>query len=109
MTFDSKYVPASFTAGSYAVTLNTHGTENGVPFAQAVPLTGSNVLVQTPSAVAEVIPNALSPHQVSKTTTATFSVQFQNTGGATVVLNPATTTIKFASNQYSATQSGVAP
>ncbi len=87
MTFRSKYVPAAFTPGSHAVTLNAHGTENGVTFLQAVPLTGSNVLVQAPAAVSEIAANSLSPDQVSKTTTATFTVQFQNTGGATVVLN----------------------
>jgi hypothetical protein len=103
MTFRQLYVPAAFTAGSWAVTLNAHGTENGATFSQSVPLTGSNVLVQSPAAVTEVAANSLTPDTVSKTTTAAFTVQLQNTGGASIVLNPATTTIKFASNQYSAT------
>lgn len=102
VVFTALQVPAAFTPGSWAAALDAHGTDNGASFTQLIPLTGSNVLVQAPAAVSEIASDALKPDTVSKTTTATFTVQLQNTGGATVVLNPATTTIKFASNQYSA-------
>ena len=102
MTFRALAVPGAFVANSYPVTLDAHGTENGSMFVQSVPITGSPVLVQAPSVIASVAVDALTPDAVSKTTTAILKVQLQNTGGATVVLTPATTTIKFASNQYSA-------
>lgn len=102
MTFRSKAVPSSFNAGTYTATLDARGTENSSAFQQLVPLTGSPVNVQTPALVVDGGADALKPDQVSKTTTAAFSVVVVNNGGATVVLNPAATTIKFASNQYSA-------
>ena len=102
LTFRSKFVPNAFTPGSYAATLNAHGKDNGADFTQAVPLTGSPVTVQAPALISESGADALKPDAVSKTTTATFTVLVMNSGGATVVLDPATTTIKFASNQYSA-------
>jgi hypothetical protein len=108
ISFRARIVPADFTPGSYPVTLTARGTENGSPFTQNVPVS-EPVGVVTPAAVAAAPVDPLSPDQVSKTTTATFTVQVQNAGQATVVLAPATTTIKFASNQYSAALNPAGP
>ena len=64
-------------------------------FQQSVALTGSPVQVVSPANIQNVAGDALKPDNVSKTTTATFTVQVQNTGGATVVLTPGTTTMGF--------------
>lgn len=109
MTFVPRTVPAAFTSGSYAVTLNTQGTENGAPFSQTVPLTGSPVSVVTPASVASAAGDALKPDRVSKTATAAFTVQLVNSGQATVNLTPATTTIRFAGGVYTAALSGSGP
>jgi hypothetical protein len=100
MTFRPRAVPGTFTLGSYPVSLNAMGTENGAPFSQSVPLTGSPVSVVTPASLASAPGDALEPDQVSKTATVAFSVQLVNSGGATVNLTPATTTIRFAANAF---------
>lgn len=106
ITFVSSTVPAAFTPGTYPATFNAGGTENGSPFSQPVALT--SVLVQLPAAVTSAPGNALSPDQVTKTTTATFTVQLQNSG-ATVVLTPGTTTIRFSGSQYTAALNPTGP
>lgn len=107
VTFASTQVNASFTPNSYPATLDAHGTDNGANFTQLIALT--NVNVQTPATISAASADAVKPDQVSKTTTAIFFVSVQNTGNASVILNPAATTIKFASNQYSASLNPTGP
>ncbi len=103
MTFRPRAVPGTFTPGSYPVTLDAHGTENGAPSTwPPVLLTGSPVSVVTPASVASAAGDALDPDQVSKTATVAFTVQLVNTGLATVNLSPATTTIRFAAGAFTA-------
>jgi hypothetical protein len=105
VTFKTRIVPAAFSAGTYPLTLTARGTEGGASFTQGVAV-GDPVTVQLPAAVASAPGEALHPEFVTRTTTATFTVALQNNGGATVVLDPATTTIRFASYAAALNPSG---
>ncbi|HEX5132820.1 MAG TPA: Ig-like domain-containing protein [Candidatus Krumholzibacteria bacterium] len=97
VTFKPKSVPAGFLIGTYDVILDAHGTENGATFDQQVTTTGSGdgATIVTPAGIALALGNPLLPDQVTRQATTVFTVQVNNTGGATVILTPATTTLSF--------------
>lgn len=94
LPFNSATVPAGMAEGSYPVSLYLYGTENGVPFADTL-VTSDLITVERPAVIVEATPNSLSPDRVSIGQSVQFKVNLTNTGGASVVLDPAATTISF--------------
>ncbi|MCI0451457.1 MAG: Ig-like domain-containing protein, partial [Candidatus Latescibacteria bacterium] len=99
IVFKTRVVASAFTAGSYGVTFNLEGTEGAAPFQQTVTSGADQVAVQNP---AGVVSGSVLPDQVSKGSSVAFTVQVTNSGGATVVLTPATTEFRFAGGDFTA-------
>jgi Bacterial Ig-like domain (group 1)/FlgD Ig-like domain len=99
IVFALQSVAAEFTPGSYGVSFHLEGTESGAPFSQDPTSGADQVAVQTP---ADPKPGLVSPDQVSKGSSVSFTVQVDNIGGATVVLTPATTEFRFAGGAFTA-------
>ena len=96
LTFVDTAIPGGFAAGPVDVVLDAQGTDNGAPFTQLVSTAGSGdqLNIVTP-AVLSAVAGTLSPVLTTQGATATFQVAVNNTGGATVDLFPATTTLSF--------------
>lgn len=97
--FKTRIVPNAFTVGSYTVSFHLQGTESGAPFSQDITSGADQIAVQLP---ADPAPGSVSPDDVSKGSSVAFTVQVNNSGGATVVLTPATTEFRFAGGAFTA-------
>jgi hypothetical protein len=82
---------------NYDVTLYLSGDENNVPFSDTLRTAPLDYLVvETPAAVAEA-PDALEPDRHYRGSQLTMKVNVVNTGSASVVLEPESTTVAFSS------------
>ncbi|NIM18997.1 MAG: hypothetical protein GTO51_01270 [Candidatus Latescibacteria bacterium] len=99
--FDSTMVPLSFIPGDYDVEIHLEGVENGGPFVDSVRTSDKTdyLTVVTPASVSPVL-GSLSPDRVSRSTSVFFEIEVQNTGGASVVLNPDSTRFSFAAGAH---------
>ncbi len=95
LTFLSAEVPGDFTSGSYPVSVQLVGTENGGQFVDA-PGISDLVTVQTAPDV-QFVDGTLYPKQVSKQSSVAFRLDLFNAGEATVLCNPDSTWLAFDS------------
>ncbi len=106
IVFKTRAVANAFTPGSYGVSFHMQGLEGVAPFTQDFTSGGDLVAVQTPASASS---GSVTPDVVSKGSAVAFSVQVTNSGGATVVLTPATTEFRFASGTFTADLDAVGP
>jgi len=93
ISFGGAIVPSGMTPGSYPVTVELVGTENGAPYHASIVL-ADEVLVQAPAQVAYA-PGTLDPTTVSKRSSVAFEIGIDNGGGAAVECVPDSTWLTF--------------
>jgi hypothetical protein len=98
LEFQQVEVPDTLAEGTdYDVTLFLSGDENSVPFNTTLyTAPGNYLVVQTPAAIAEA-PDALEPDRHYRGSQLTMKVDVINSGSASVVLDPESTTVLFSS------------
>ncbi|UCF04618.1 MAG: Ig-like domain-containing protein [bacterium] len=95
LEFPASLIPQNMDApGTYPVTLEFNGTENGAIFAETLVL-GDSVTVVVPAAI-NYAAGSVSPATVSRRSSVAFSIGIINTGGATVDCIPDSTSFAFS-------------
>jgi hypothetical protein len=103
LTFKPRTVPAAMTVGNDRdVMIVVAGMESGLPFVDTLYTSSEGDGVDVVSGANVVYTGSLNPMTVSKGTSVAFSVQVQNTGGATVELQPNQTRFRFGGVAYEA-------